>query len=204
MKAAGMFSAAGSTHTVISFARFYQIIPNIICYFFSHLFRDFATSACERPRTCDVFFAPFVLTRCNRPLSNLGRLFGEYETHFPGCSPRISRPRLGSATPDLAGLWPRGGLGCPYPFPLSLSARGQHPGTQQDGFLSLCTTLWRRSPHPFAQCGASDRSLTVFRNGSLTGPPIPRLCLSALSKIAANRGVRLQASFFFTLPPDLE
>lgn len=74
--------------------------------FFSHLFRDFATSACERPRICDVF-APFVLTRCNRPLSNLGRLFGEYETHFPGCSPRICQPRLGSATPGLAGLWPR-------------------------------------------------------------------------------------------------
>lgn len=29
-----MFSAAGSTHTVILFARFYQIIPNIRCYFF--------------------------------------------------------------------------------------------------------------------------------------------------------------------------
>lgn len=34
MKSAGMFSAAGSTHTEISFACFYQIIPNITCYFF--------------------------------------------------------------------------------------------------------------------------------------------------------------------------
>lgn len=165
-------------------------------FFSPHLLRGFATSACERPRTCDVF-VPFVLTRCNRLLSNLGRLFGEYETHFPGCSLRISRLRLGSATPGLAGLWPRGGLGCPYPFPLSLSARGQRPGTQQDGFLSLCTSLWRRSPHPFAQCGASDRSLTEFRSGSLTGPSIPRLSLSALSKIAANRGVGLQDPFVY-------
>lgn len=29
-----MFSATRSTHTVISFARFYQIIPNTRCYFF--------------------------------------------------------------------------------------------------------------------------------------------------------------------------
>lgn len=193
MKSGRMFSAAGSTHTVILFACFYQIIPNIRCYFFSHLLWGFATLACERPRTFDVFFAPFVLTRCNRPLSNLGRFFGDYATHFPGCSPHISWPRLGSATPGLAGLWPSGSLGCLcclYPFPLSLSAHRQRPGTQQDGFLSLCASLWCRSPNPWW-------NLIGFRSGSLTGLPVPRLCLSALSKIVANRGVRLQA-------PDLE